>query len=80
MVQKSGRAPVEVGSFSHYLQGFFTSQVVSRISEPSTVLKIPRSSWKVRQVFFRGSPPTNGCAPSTFSFSARIFLSHITDY
>ena len=29
-------APVEVGSFSHHLTGFHTSQVVSRISEPST--------------------------------------------
>ena len=27
-----------VGRVSHYLQGFYTSQVVSRISEPSTVL------------------------------------------
>ena len=26
--------PVEVGSLSHYVQGFFTSQVVRRISEP----------------------------------------------
>ena len=25
------------GRFSHYLQAFYTSQVVSRISEPSTV-------------------------------------------
>ena len=32
MVQKSGE-PVEVASLSHYLQGFFTSQVVSRISQ-----------------------------------------------
>ena len=30
--------PVEVGSSFHYLQGFYTSQVVSRISEPSTVV------------------------------------------
>ena len=30
-------APVEVGSLSHDLKGFYTSQVVSRISEPSTV-------------------------------------------
>ena len=30
-------APVEVGSLSHYLQWFYASQVVSRISEPSTV-------------------------------------------
>ena len=29
MVQKSGESPVEVGSLSHKLQGFYTSQVVS---------------------------------------------------
>ena len=33
-----GRTPAPViGSLSHYLQGCFTSQVVRRISEPSTV-------------------------------------------
>ena len=32
-------APVEVGSLSHYSQGFYTSEVVGNgISEPSTVL------------------------------------------
>ena len=34
------RSPVEVGCLPHYLQdlqGLITSQVVSRISEPSTV-------------------------------------------
>ncbi len=31
------RSPVEVGSFSHDLQGFYISQVVSRTSGPSTV-------------------------------------------
>ena len=31
------RAPVEVGSLSHYLKAFFfSSQLFSRISEPST--------------------------------------------
>ena len=30
--------PYFLGSLSQYLQGFFTSQVVSRISEPSTIV------------------------------------------
>ena len=30
--------PVGVGSVSHYYKSFYTSQVVSRISEPSTVV------------------------------------------
>ena len=40
--QKSGKnSSVEVGSLSHYLQGFHTSQVVGKgISEPSTVLQL----------------------------------------
>ncbi len=33
-------APVDTGSLSHYLQGFYTSHVVTRISEPSTVSTI----------------------------------------
>ena len=39
LLEEIRRSPVEVGSLSHYLQGsiYCTSQVVNRISEPSTV-------------------------------------------
>ena len=38
MVQKIRRSPVELGSLSRFFTGFYTSQVVSQISEPSTVV------------------------------------------
>ena len=47
MTQKSW-FPVEVGSLSHFTR-FYKSQVVSRISEPSTVLGLPREipTWRI---------------------------------
>ena len=62
-------SPVEVGSFSHYLHGFFTSQVVSRISSINSMLVSGRvrsevqgktilcqSSQLLRQDFRCGTP------------------------
>ena len=37
MVQKSGKLTSWYGKYPIYSQGFYTSQVVNRISEPSTV-------------------------------------------
>ena len=55
MVQKSGY-PVEVGSLSHYLQGFYTPQVVSRISEPSRVHKSQKESKSRRYLSYPYTP------------------------
>ena len=54
-------SPVEVGSLAHYLQGFFASQVVSRISEPSTALPTRWfNSWPLRDGVSSRDPLVEG--------------------
>ena len=64
MVQKSGQ-PVEVGSLSHYLQGFQQHPRLFRISEPSTgclgTSGIILGFCIPPQRFFFASPVTSPC-------------------
>ena len=82
MLQKSGEKPVEVGSFSYYLEGFYTSTVAVMIRYDgkyrlTIVVKYPgKSSWRIKRTVPWNCWWNNRPLPKTLLFTVQNHSIH----